>query len=166
VLSLFFLWQETDYWWFPVFLVVVTPPCFCRVGFDTITPNWFKYVECSSRDNGKSRVPSPNEEAGIILGGRHRCGRLVTFVTHRRSDRVRRGSRTPWTSTDSVTDRQACDYLSLSAPCLVVSIFIERAGEGMASQSSVQQPTPSFCIYRLLCPAPGLLKVSKLALSI
>ena len=46
--------------------MVVTSPCFCRVGFDTITPNWFKYVECSSRDNGKSRVPSPNEEAGVV----------------------------------------------------------------------------------------------------
>ena len=46
-----FLWQETDYWWFPVFLVVVTTPCFCRVGFDTITPNWFKHGECSSVGN-------------------------------------------------------------------------------------------------------------------
>jgi len=88
VLSLF-LWRETDYCCFPVFSVVVTSLRFCHVGSDMITPNWFKHAECSSRDNGKSRVPSPNEKAGIILGGRHRCGRSVTFVIHRCSGRSR-----------------------------------------------------------------------------
>jgi len=46
-------------------------PCFCCVGSDAITKlpgsNINVTVGCSSRDNGKSRVPSLNGDAGIIL---------------------------------------------------------------------------------------------------